>query len=228
MQRSGWAGDFGGRLIYHLIGPSRPNLIHSGPKVKRVLIAALALIGAARVAGAQNLRESVAPQAPDLVVTGDTGSASSTDGGPRTNLLSTSGLLTTSDAGPRARDRRWLGNISLEIGSHGLQATARTGTPSGGRRISRTFLAIPVVRWQRYFSLVTPRGYVAITPSLVIGRRQTWAPELARGGRTFGIAVQMRVWLDHPPTTGDRTPRPTTEDRILSTLRAVLDKSGRQ
>lgn len=93
-----------------------------------------------------------------------------------------------------------------------------------GRKINRTFLPIPVFRWERYAPLILSHGYVAIDPSLVIGKRLTWSPELARGGRTFGIAVRMRIWFDKPPASGEREPQPTTQDRILSTLRAVLDK----
>ncbi len=193
--------------------------------VKIAFVATALLLGLVRVAAAQRIADAGPLRVADHLVLD---AVATSPGDPRAAIErpATPVLWPTLAPAGNARTRPWLGNISLQLGSSRYRATAGNGAPVGGK-ISRTFLPIPIFQWQRYAPLVVARGYVAIDPSLVVGRRLTWSSRFAPGGRTFGIAVRMRIWLDRPDTPGAAAPQPTTEDRILSTLRSVLDRSAR-
>ena len=197
--------------------------------MKKVFCTAVLLVALAGGASAQTVRDSASLRPDDRAAVPDSSVASPVDDGQRHVLLSVLDWLKgADDAGARAAtDRRWLGRTALAMGLSGSLARPASPAPAGGRKISRTYIAIPMVQWQGYSSLVAQRGYVSITPSIVIGRRPTWAPELARGGRTFGIGVQMRIWLDRPAQPTLSGPAPNAQDRIVSTLRGLLDRRTR-
>ncbi len=192
----------------------------------KILIAAVLFGAFARVAGAQPL-VGRGPSTADDHGAPNGATARLLDGFFRQiDLPPISDWLKGRDAEPpNGADRRWLSSTPLQLRA-GTVAPRTAAVPMGGRKISRTFVPIPLFRFQRYSSLVTPRGFFAINSSIVIGRRNTWALPPARGGRTFGIAVQMRMWLDRPASPGQAASVASVQDRIVSTLRAVIERSG--
>jgi hypothetical protein len=98
--------------------------------------------------------------------------------------------------------------------------------PRGVWRIDRTFLPIPLLRWERHSLLFSPRGFIAVNPSIVIGRRLTFAPNLLRGGCTVGVALQMKIGFNQagPPASEAGTAQPGTA--ILSKLRGILARNA--
>ncbi len=102
-----------------------------------------------------------------------------------------------------------------------------TGALRGVRRLNRKLLPIPLLRWQGY-SPIGPRGLIALNPSLVIGRRQTFMSTIFRGGRTFGFAVEMKIRFDRVSGPAAAPVGAATRDPgsiILSTVRGFLDRN---
>ncbi len=186
------------------------------------LILAASLIALARVAGAQPARDGTPP---DIVVA----ESAAFDVGPHEARAGLDLSRAFASWLPIAGDRvgqRWLAPASFFDPSARFAARVNPVVAVAGGHISRTFLPIPMVQYRRRSSLITPRGLVSIRPSIVIGRRLTWMPQFGRSGRTLGVGVQVRVWLDEPPA---RTPNLTPEQDgadggIVATVRGVLDK----
>jgi len=98
--------------------------------------------------------------------------------------------------------------------------------PRGVRKIERTFLPIPLLRWQRRSLPLSARGFVAVNPSIVIGRRLTLASALFRGGCTFGVALEMKIRFEQPGAPALRTGLAVPGPAILSKLRRIFDKNA--
>lgn len=191
---------------------------------KGLILAAL-LLGLARVAGAQPVRDALASSSNEAVVA-DALVVDSAAPSARAHVdLSEIGGLLKQVAGERAL-RRWLDPASFRPASARFAARANPGLPGTGPKVNRTFLPIPMLGWQRDSSLLTPHGLMAISPSVVIGRRLTWAPDLGRGGRTIGVGVQVRMWLDRPPSLADARAPSQAPATILSTVGAMLGRNG--
>ncbi len=118
-------------------------------------------------------------------------------------------------------DGRWLAPLSF----HNLSAARiNGGLPAVATKMNRRFLPMPTLRWSRPGSLISRHGLVAIHPSLILGRRLTASPEIGRGGRTIGLGVQVRIWLDDPPATANTAAETPPSARILATVRGMLEK----
>lgn len=192
--------------------------------IKSLILAAL-LLGLARVAGAQPVHDALAANSNEPVVA-DALVVDSAASSARAHVdLSDIGDLLKQLTGKRVV-RRWLDPASFRPASARFAVRANPGLPGTGPKVNRTFLPIPMLGWQRYSSLLTPHGFMAISPSVVIGRRLTWAPELARGGRTIGVGVQLRMWLDRPPSLANARAPSQAPATILSTVRAMLGSNG--
>jgi hypothetical protein len=190
--------------------------------IKGLILASL-LVGLPRLAGAQPVHDAAPLHVDDTVTRGTTPVVESAarPARPHFDLSDVRDFLTQA-ASERAL-RGWLDPTSFRIGSARF-ARATPGLPAIRRKINRTFLPIPLLRWQRQSSLVTPHGFVSIGPAIVLGRRVTSAPDLMRGGRTIGVAVQVLVWLDHSPS-GDRLAAGSrAPGRILSTICGMLER----
>ncbi len=193
----------------------------------KTLILASLFAGVAGVAGAQPVHDAVPSRLDEAVVADSPVPAPAADAFRAHLDLTARGDWLGQRASARARVvRRWLDPTSFRIASARFAVRANPGFPAIRPKITRTFVPIPLLRWQRHASLVTPHGFMAISPSIVIGRRLTWAPDLLRGGRTIGVAVQIRIWLDHPwpgddITTGSQSP---ARERIFSTVRGMLGR----
>lgn len=191
-----------------------------------ILLAAAALVCSARLAGAQSVKADVR-SASDEAIVADTPAVDAAPHEARVRIgisgidLSVLANLWNLPARGQAVGR-WLDPLSFRIGSARLAAHANPGLPAI-RRINRRFVPIPILEWRRHSPLVMGRGLMAIRPTIVIGRRLTWAPELSRGGRTIGLAVQVRVWLDAPPGAAPADVTSHAPARILSTMRGMLD-----
>ncbi len=190
--------------------------------IKGLVLAAL-LVVVARVAGAQPARDGNPPD----VVTADNAPFEPAPRDVRVSLdLSAASALWQPLPGDRLA-RRWLGPASF-FDPFARFAVGRPTplAPVGGRRITRTFLPIPLVQWQRRSSLITPRGLVSVRPTIVIGRRLTCMPQFGRDGRTLGVGVQVRLWLDEPaPRPASALPASDgTDAGILATVRGILDR----
>jgi hypothetical protein len=202
--------------------------------IKALILAAVSLVSSAWLAGAQPISADIRSINADIRSQSEEATGADTrvveagahEAGVRFDFSRIADLFAIPALSPVAdgRDlRRWLPSPSFQIGSSRLAAHANPGLPAR-RRISRTFYPIPLLEWRRHSPLVARRAMVAVRPTIVIGRRLTWAPELGRGGRTLGVAVQMRVWLDGAPArppAGETSPGPA---RVLSTVRGMLDR----
>jgi hypothetical protein len=123
--------------------------------------------------------------------------------------------------------RRWLIDSPFEIASRGFAVRRNANTARGPRRLNHTFVHIPLLQWQRHSQIFSPRGLVTVNPALVLGRRQTFMPELARGGRTFGVALEMTIRLDGAGGSTFGTDATRSGGAVLSGLRTVLDRDAR-
>ncbi len=118
----------------------------------------------------------------------------------------------------------WQNRPSFILAAPGVPLARSLAQPRGIRPLNRTMLAIPLLRWQRPAVLMGAHGSVAVNPSIVVGRRLTFMPDVFRGGRTFGIAVEMKIRLDQQPRSPVGAGLPAGIP-IASRVRAVMDKS---
>ncbi len=128
---------------------------------------------------------------------------------------------------PTVPDRRptaegWVARNPFGPTSPGIALLRTANPPRGTKRLNRTLLPIPLIRWQRSGALITDRGSIDISPALVVGRRLSFLPDLFPGGRTFGIAVQMKIRLDQPGTRPPAAALPGPA--ILSKVRALVNR----
>ncbi len=183
----------------------------------------------ARVAAAQRSLDSIASEAEPRVAAPGAEAASAML--PVREIVTARRLLALDaawlDARRAAREAehaRWV-LAGIQMGNTRI-AGRDNGASRGMRRLNRKLLPIPLLRWQGY-TPIGPRGLVALNPSLVIGRRQTFMSTIFRGGRTFGFAVEMRIRFDRvaaPAAPGGSTTR-DPGSVILSTVRGFLDKN---
>jgi hypothetical protein len=195
--------------------------------VKSGLILAILLLGFGTIASAQPAPEP--PADADNPVAAPTGNA------PLNSFLrgilelrhfptANSIWLPGREIQPDSRRPRWSTGNPLEIISNGFAVRRNPNQPKGGRRINRTFVPIPLLRWE-CASPIGPHAFIAFNPSIVIGRRPTFAPDVFRGGRTFGVALQMRVRFDQAGVPAATAGPPAPTPGILSRVRAVFDNS---
>ncbi|MGE5361100.1 MAG: hypothetical protein ACM3NQ_18950 [Bacteroidales bacterium] len=92
------------------------------------------------------------------------------------------------------------------------------------RSIHGRFLPIPL-QWRTRAPLDS-RSMMAVTPSLIVGRRPTMLPEgvrdAVRGGRTFGFGIQMRISVGQSPPGLKPPAAPPRTAPIASRVKALL------
>ncbi len=189
--------------------------------VKGLVLTAL-LVGVAGVARAQTARDATGFESS----AGDT-TVLEAEVRDTTARLDLSGAREFANPiGPRRPAQSWLAMPSFLVRPERFSAKPDAMPSTGGRKIDRRFVPIPLVGWRARSSLLTAHGAVAVHPSIVIGRRLTWLPEVVRGRRTLGVGVQVRVWLDDPrPTPSAVAPEaPASAGRILATVQGILDR----
>ena len=119
------------------------------------------------------------------------------------------------------------------LGSHGFvpasagRVVSRTASePRGVQRLDRKLLPVPLLSWQRPGFLINTHGSMSINPSLVIGRRLSFLPDVFPGGRTFGVAVEMKLRLDRATASLPSPPEPRRPG-FLSRVRSLVEKNRR-
>ncbi len=113
------------------------------------------------------------------------------------------------------------------FGTAGFRAARNPAALAGVRRIPRTFVPIPLLPWKPHLQ-VGRSAHLAVNPSIVLGRRLTSDPAMSRGGRTLGVAIEMKLRFDRPAATAPRpTPRGVfSGGAILSKVIGMLEKRG--
>ncbi len=107
---------------------------------------------------------------------------------------------------------------SFRFGSMPTAARRNVATTVGVKKVNRTFVPIPLVAWHRRLPIGRSTD-MALNPSIVFGRRLTIAPELSRGGRTMGVAVEMKVRFGpHPVTQAPAKPTSALFSQLLATV----------
>ena len=189
---------------------------------KFALLLGVLIVGLARVAAAQRLSDSAAadPEPRLVETTYEAPRSSHPPAAPYRLLWFTGGWIGAREGNVEVKSAGWLPELRLRLRQNG--PGVRTNGPLlRVRKINRRFLPIPLLRWQHETPL-GPRGVIAVNPSLVLGRRQTYMPDVFRGGRTFGVAVEMKIRFDGPDSNPPADAAADPASAIVGRLRGLL------
>jgi hypothetical protein len=194
---------------------------------KAVLLLAVAFVALTRVAGAQTAPEPAARDAEER-------SAAPVER-PRLPTLEASPAPRLRLADASAWLREYVRDVPTSPASlvtfapqpllAGPRAPAppRNPLPRGIPSIHGRLLPIPMLQWRARAPLDS-RASLAFRPSLVIGRRRTYMPEVFRGSRTFGFALQVRINVGQPaPAPAQEAPAGASGTaQLASRARALM------